>query len=841
MMELNPYLISLPAIIALLIKGGIYLYSRQSGQHNLRTRLYLALLLTFAIQNMAEISHFFTLGHNQLPYIAFYIFYISILFACAILVHLAIALNFEEQMDHRIWLIPPVAYVLLSVIVVFLISTDWVVTDIMPIGLSVSRVTGPLYFLFEFFVLGSLLTTVAVLYFGARNTENATRRARNSAMLLAIIPTVLIGFAVLIMLRLGVARFNGVIILPITMSFFLAVTAYAIHQHRLFDIQFYIPGTGVRKRKTSFYRRMRNMITEIADLQSVEEVIDRVSDTLRCPVALITGNKPVLAAATAASMASMPRNALSSIDHILVTREMEQADTPLHQALQHHGIAAVVPFYPHSEHASGWLLLGESFANTVYTPLDFRLVEELFDKMADLFLDKMLTIRTQLADTARALRQSEIQRLKLEQSLTSTQAEKQTLAKENLQLLSQQPADSVSLSHTIGTAPLSISITVLSRDKELLAQLKDQYPQLNSYAGLSSASFLRNPLPEVVIATVDSLGSSAEKRLRNLLQDHGSDTAFLFHGEATTQLRQRLSNLMRGGMIELIEGGANHERICRRSHALTTLKRFTRSIPYPDYPVIAHSRQMRDMLDQLQSHAGFHEPIAIISDEPMRAMAVARHMHDLHNSKQGFIAMECCQQENWLEAIDNRLSNDQPGTLFIELISPTTDHIRRMTDLARRHVSVRLMLSVSSSFSDQLDDSILTLRIPLLQNCHDDMPLLIHYYTLQYNMRATFNRYLSQDDANNIIADNSIRTLSQLKGRIFQLLDDQIQQQEPVLNVETGDKSLDEQMAEYEANIIALTLERCGGNKSKAARQLGLKPNTLHYKIERYGLSGKKK
>ena len=32
----------------------------------------------------------------------------------------------------------------------------------------------------------------------------------------------------------------------------------------------------------------------------------------------------------------------------------------------------------------------------------------------------------------------------------------------------------------------------------------------------------------------------------------------------------------------------------------------------------------------------------------------------------------------------------------------------------------------------------------------------------------------------------------------------------------------------------------CGGNKAKAARLLGLRANTLHYKIERYGLAPKK-
>ena len=41
---------------------------------------------------------------------------------------------------------------------------------------------------------------------------------------------------------------------------------------------------------------------------------------------------------------------------------------------------------------------------------------------------------------------------------------------------------------------------------------------------------------------------------------------------------------------------------------------------------------------------------------------------------------------------------------------------------------------------------------------------------------------------------------------------------------------------DMEIEIIRQTLERCGGNKAKAARELGIPVNTLKYRIKRYGL-----
>ena len=51
-----------------------------------------------------------------------------------------------------------------------------------------------------------------------------------------------------------------------------------------------------------------------------------------------------------------------------------------------------------------------------------------------------------------------------------------------------------------------------------------------------------------------------------------------------------------------------------------------------------------------------------------------------------------------------------------------------------------------------------------------------------------------------------------------------------------GKKSLDKCLSEFETLILRQALEHCQGNKAKAARRLGLRANTLHYKLERYGL-----
>ena len=103
------------------------------------------------------------------------------------------------------------------------------------------------------------------------------------------------------------------------------------------------------------------MIAEIADLDSVNEAINRLADTLRCPVALVGNNGAVMAAAgTSDRMIRIPQQALLESESIIVANEIRDVYPETHAVMKRHGIAAIVPFYPHSRNASGWLLLQEN-------------------------------------------------------------------------------------------------------------------------------------------------------------------------------------------------------------------------------------------------------------------------------------------------------------------------------------------------------------------------------------------------------------------------------------------------------------------------------------------------
>ncbi len=180
----------------------------------------------------------------------------------------------------------------------------------------------------------------------------------------------------------------------------------------------------MRKRKTAFYSRIRAMIAEITDLGtgSITQALERVVDILHCPVALVGGPKPVLAGSTQA-MAGVPLNILYGIDQIVVANEIEDVRPEMYRVMKQHGVAAIVPFYPHNQNAASWLLLGDSFSDQVYTPLDFHMVEQLFDKMAELFLDKLLAMRSQLADAHCQIQTLELRMQSMEQTLVAVQGQ----------------------------------------------------------------------------------------------------------------------------------------------------------------------------------------------------------------------------------------------------------------------------------------------------------------------------------------------------------------------------------------------------------------------------------
>jgi len=472
-MELNLPLIIVPALVSLIFKAGIYVYARASGTHNFQTRLYLSFLFALSIQNVSEVFALYLLNVRGVmaPFEAT-LFYAASIAAFAPLVHLALALAFDPQ--HKLRKVAPaLVYLYAAVLEGLLFFTPYLIQGFQKLdygfGLSITRIAGPWYFLFEIYSIATFVGVLGLSIYGARTQNTTQKRLKNSILMIAVTPMALLVVLVLGLLHFGIKLINWSVTFPFAITFFLVITAYAIHQHRLFDIEFFLPWSKVRKRKTAFYDRIRSMIAEIADLESVHRAVGRLADTLHCPVALVGGPRPVLALAGGGTrMASFPREELRKIEHILVASEIAETLPETSRLMKQHGVGAVVPFYPHSETAASWMLLGDSFSEQVYTPLDFRMVEQLFDRLAEHFLDKLVFMRSQLTEARNQLRTLGERMNAMEQDFAVLREENRMLREQNTRFMSEhaEATEAAVLNQTAATTAPVVATSELVEGEE---------------------------------------------------------------------------------------------------------------------------------------------------------------------------------------------------------------------------------------------------------------------------------------------------------------------------------------------------------------------------------------
>jgi hypothetical protein len=400
----TPY--ALPAVLSLIAKAAIYFYARYSKVHNLQTRLYLLFLFSLSVQNLAELGAFVAKAESLVQPWSGRLYFGTNIFAVVFLLHLALLVGngWRHTSDNKI---PAWGIALLYTPALFLETLLWgtslLVAGFEPMGYTYTKIPGLLFFLWESYAICYFFVAMGVLVYGSSTRSTAFQRLQNKFLLVGLLPIITLAIAVIVLQRFGFHGFNTTSTLPIAITFFLAVTAHATHQHRLFDIEFFIPWSKTRKRKTEFYRRIQTTMGEIAVMNSVQEILDRVAKILRCQVALLGMPQPIVApvadqrrGADGDSPSAFPEDALRSIAHIVVTEEIAQTQPELCGLMKRYKIGAIVPFEGYADLSPHWMLLGEHFNRQVYTPLDFHSVEALFHRITDRFLEDRLLQRAEL-------------------------------------------------------------------------------------------------------------------------------------------------------------------------------------------------------------------------------------------------------------------------------------------------------------------------------------------------------------------------------------------------------------------------------------------------------------
>ncbi len=179
--------------------------------------------------------------------------------------------------------------------------------------------------------------------------------------------------------------------------------------------------------------------------------------------------------------------------------------------------------------------------------------------------------------------------------------------------------------------------------------------------------------------------------------------------------------------------------------------------------------------------------------------------------------------------------------------------IRPLGSPKARKVDVRVVAATNRDMQKMVDEqkfredlwyrlNVVRISVPPLCERSSDIPLLVHYFLNRYNGRYSLDTKLTESGLKAMVEyswPGNIRQLQHMMERLTILAPggriDAAAVRQAIEQMDSRD-SASESLADTEAEQIRRVLAATNGNKSKAAKILGIERKTLYRKLERMGL-----
>lgn len=290
--------------------------------------------------------------------------------------------------------------------------------------------------------------------------------------------------------------------------------------------------------------------------------------------------------------------------------------------------------------------------------------------------------------------------------------------------------------------------------------------------------------------------------------------------------------------------------------------------------IVSKSQVMKNIIKQSQKASITKVNILIVGEYGVGKEILAQAIHNSSERKDNsyfklnFSMIPENSQDNMLFGENSYIRKANEGTLFIENIHLLNKNNQEKllkflkdeyieNDFANYKPDVRFMFSTTEDlkmlvsigkFSRELfyKISVVTIKVPPLRERKDDILVLAKQILHSLNQKYGRVIYDFTEDALNKLLNyqwnGNIRELENVIDRSILNLEYQdnviTSSHIPELN-EVQEKNLGnlkELIEEYERKIIIETLEVSHGNKTEAAKKLGLTVRNLYYKLERYNI-----
>lgn len=296
-------------------------------------------------------------------------------------------------------------------------------------------------------------------------------------------------------------------------------------------------------------------------------------------------------------------------------------------------------------------------------------------------------------------------------------------------------------------------------------------------------------------------------------------------------------------------------------------------------------------IKELASKASRYNTTVLISGESGTGKELlARSIHSNSKRKNGpFFAVNCAAiPDNLLEselfgyakgaftgASDSKpglMENANGGSLFLDEIGEFPIHlqskllrvlqeqeVRRLGETRSRKIDVRIITATNRNLEDEVRQgnfradlfyrlNVLPIRIPPLRERREDVPVLVQFFIEKFNKKLNRNvKGFSDKSMNQILKypwygnvrelENFIeRTIIFTESDIIDeiQLPDSARRKSNSIDTWLDTISLDQAKSRIEQAYIENALEKTDGNRTKAAKYLGISRRNLLYKLKEY-------
>ncbi len=234
-------ILTAPSLFALIIKGILFAVARGDLFHK-NTALAVFLMALFAL-NLAEFILLVNGASSDFSLWAMKGYYVAAVSTAAAFLALALSLYSRDR------LVASGLLMVVSLLSVFIVSSDSLIAGIQPISYSVTSMPGKYYWMLQAFIILSTISGLIVLGINVARAPDQVARQKSAVILIGTAPMGIFTIGIIITMFLGYSV-NATVVQSLLSTLLLAILIFTEAKYHLFRFLSYVPLTREYKIRT---------------------------------------------------------------------------------------------------------------------------------------------------------------------------------------------------------------------------------------------------------------------------------------------------------------------------------------------------------------------------------------------------------------------------------------------------------------------------------------------------------------------------------------------------------------------------------------------------------------